>query len=61
MARGESFLDIYDIGNIVANIAESNYEKSYHIIVIGETGTKGAPFRTFPLSEVNLEKGIMNS
>lgn len=59
MARGESFLNIYDIGNIVANIAESNYEKSYHIMVIGETGMKGAPFRTFPPSEVNLERGIM--
>lgn len=59
MARGESFLTIYDIGNLVANIAESNYEESYHIMVVGETGMKGAPFRTFPPSEVNIERGMM--
>ena len=59
MSRGESFLTIYDIGNMVANIAESSYEKSYHIMVIGETGMKGAPFRTFPPSEVNIESGMM--
>ena len=27
MARGESFLTVTDIGNLVANIAEANYEK----------------------------------
>ena len=59
LARGESFLTIYDIGNMIANITESNFEKSYHVMIIGETGMQGAPFRTFPPSEVNLEIGIM--
>lgn len=61
MARGESFLTIYDIGNMVANIAESNFEKSYHVMIIGETGMQGAPFRTFPSSEVNIEEGMMKN
>ena len=38
LARGESFLTIYDIRNMVANIAESNFEESYHIMIIGEAG-----------------------
>jgi len=59
MARGESFLTIHDIGNMVANIVDSNFEKSYHIMIIGKTGMKGAPFRTFPPSEVNIEEEMM--
>ena len=61
LARGESFLTIYDIGNLIANIAESNYQSSFHVMIIGESGMNGSPFRTFPHSKVNTEKGLLKS
>ena len=53
MARGESFLTVTDIGNLMANIAEANYEKSLHIMVLGESGKQASAFRTFPASNIN--------
>ena len=58
MARGESFLTIHDIGNVVANISSSNYESSFHLMIIGESGMLGAPFKTFPPSPVDIENGF---
>jgi hypothetical protein len=52
LARGESFLTVHDIGNLVANIAEARYEKAFHVMVMGESGSQGAPFRGFPASAV---------
>jgi hypothetical protein len=52
LARGESFLTVHDIGNLVANIAEARYEKSFHVMVMGESGSQSAPFRGFPDSPI---------
>jgi hypothetical protein len=53
MARGESFLTVTDIGNLVANIAEANYQESFHIMILGESGMQATAFETFPPSEIN--------
>lgn len=58
LTRGESFLTVFDIGNLVANITESNYEESFHIMIIGESGMLGAPFESFPPTPVNIETGF---
>jgi len=36
MPKGESLMEIFDIGNLVSNVEEANYRKSLHIMVIGK-------------------------
>ena len=55
LTRGESFLTVHDIGVIIANLAEARYETSYHLMVLGESGEQGSPFRGFPSSKVDPE------
>lgn len=58
LTRGESFLDVYDIGNLVANITESNYQDTFHIMILGESGEQGSPFRGAPSSKIDAENGF---
>ena len=58
MTRGESFLTVYDIGNMVANITKSNYEESLHIMIVGESGMLGSIFKSFPPNPVDAENGF---
>ena len=58
LARGESFLTVYDIGNVVSNITASNYEESFHIMIVGESGMLGSPLKVFPPSPVDIENGF---
>jgi hypothetical protein len=44
LAKGESLLKIYDIGNLVNNIADSKFKSSLNILIIEKSGTLGAPF-----------------
>lgn len=53
LARGESFLTVQDIGNLVANLAEARYEQSFHVMILGESGSQGSPFRGFPATPVD--------
>ncbi len=48
MAKGESLLSVFDIGNLVHNISDANDKKALHIMVIGQKGKVGAPFKKFP-------------
>ncbi len=48
LAKGESLLNVYDLGNLVNNIADSKFENSLHIIVLGKSGTQASPFKGFP-------------
>ncbi|MBB2148101.1 hypothetical protein [Pedobacter gandavensis] len=34
--KGESLLEVYDIGNLVSNIEDGNYRKSLHVMVMGK-------------------------
>ncbi len=38
MSKAESLLGHHDVGNFVANLAQSEFEKSYHLMVIGAKG-----------------------
>lgn len=53
LARGESLLTVTDIGSMVADFSEANYQKSYHIMILGESGMQGSPFDTFPASPID--------
>jgi hypothetical protein len=53
LARGESFLAVQDIGALVANLAEAAYQESLHVMIIGESGQQGSPFRGFPPSPID--------
>ncbi|MDO5616856.1 MAG: hypothetical protein Q4G16_11740 [Cruoricaptor ignavus] len=48
MPSGESLLEIYDIGNLVHNIEDSEFRKPLHIMIIGKSGYSGAPDRDEP-------------
>jgi hypothetical protein len=61
MCKGEGLLGGYDIGNLVYNIADSRYEKSLHISVVGKNGTQGSPFKGFPAQNLDPEKGELKS
>lgn len=36
MPKGESLMEVFDLGNLVANIEEANYRKSLHIMITGK-------------------------
>lgn len=55
LTKGESFLKIYDIGNLINNIADSQYSSSLHILIMGKSGTQGSPFQSFPEQPINPE------
>ena len=58
LARGESFLTVFDVGNVVANVTASNFKESFHIMIVGESGEMGSIFRGFPNAPVDAEKGF---
>jgi hypothetical protein len=53
LPKGESLLKIYDIGNLINNLADSKFNASLHIMVVGKSGTQGSPFKNFPEEKVN--------
>ncbi|MGE0590508.1 MAG: hypothetical protein AB7O48_18150 [Cyclobacteriaceae bacterium] len=61
MTKGEGLLGGYDIGNIVYNIADSRYEKSLHIMIVGKNGTQGSPFKGFPTQPLDPVNGDLKS
>jgi hypothetical protein len=58
--KGESLLKIYDLGNLVNNIADSRFEKSVHWMIVGKTGKQGSPFESFPAKELDSENGDLS-
>ncbi|MHA2503995.1 MAG: hypothetical protein ACXAE3_14140, partial [Candidatus Kariarchaeaceae archaeon] len=58
LARGESFLFVHDIGNLMASLARSRFENSFHIMVVGKSGAIGSPFRGFPENPVDPINGF---
>jgi hypothetical protein len=53
VTKGEGFLEIYDIGNLVNNIADSQFSKSLNIMIIGKTGFHASPFKGFPAGKID--------
>lgn len=48
VSKGESFFKIYDIGNLVNNVADSKFKNSLHIMIVGKSGMQSSPFKGFP-------------
>lgn len=61
VAKDEGLMDTYDIGNLVSNIADSKFSSSYHIIVLGVSGTQASPFKGFPSEKVDANSGNLKS
>ena len=53
MPSGESLLEIYDIGNFVNNIEDSEFRKSLHVLIIGKSGYSGTPDKSNPTQIVD--------
>lgn len=56
--KGESLLTIYDIGNFVHNLAESQLNSSYHLAIFSTSGEAGNPFIGQANTEVKLPKEL---
>ncbi len=61
MAKGEGLLNIYDTGNLVNNIADSQFKESLHLMIIGKSGTQASPFQGFPAQKLEENKGTLKS
>lgn len=61
LAKGESFLEIYDIGNLVNNLNDANYKKSLHIMILGNSGTQASPFEGFPSEEIDPNGAMLKT
>lgn len=61
VAKDEGLMDTYDIGNLVSNIEDSKFSSSYHIIVLGVSGTQASPFKGFPSEKVDANSGVLKS
>jgi len=55
MPKGESLLKNYDLGNLISNIAESQFQSSLHIMIIGESGVQGVPFKGMKPQALDVE------
>jgi hypothetical protein len=53
LTKGESLLTIYDIGNLVNNMADSKFKNSLHIMIVGKSGKQASPFKGFPEQSVD--------
>jgi hypothetical protein len=61
VARNEGLMDTYDIGNLVSSIEDSKFGSSYHVIVLGVSGTQASPFKGFPSEKVDANSGVLKS
>ncbi|TPN85242.1 hypothetical protein [Aquimarina algicola] len=53
MNKAESILGGYDIGNLISNIEDANFQSSLHIMIIGKEGMQGVPFKGMETQKVN--------
>lgn len=60
LAKGESLLEIFDIGNLVNNITDSQYKKSMHLMIVGQSGTQALPFKGFPTEKIDANSGTLS-
>lgn len=61
LAKGESFLDVYDIGNLISSINDANYKSSLHIMILGISGSQASPFEGSPAENINPNSSILKS
>lgn len=61
LTKGESFLDVYDIGNLVSNINDGNFKSSLHIMILGISGTEASPFEGFPAENIDTNSSMLKT
>ena len=61
MTKGESLLEIFDIGNLVNNIDDSNYQQSLHIMIMGASGEHASPFEGHAAEKIVENTGILKT
>lgn len=61
LAKGESLMEIYDIGNLVNNVDDSNYQNSLHIMILGTSGTQASPFQGHPDEKIDENSSMLKS
>ena len=61
LAKGESLMTIYDIGNLINNINDSEYKKSLNIMILGSSGTQASPFEGYPEEKIDENSNILNT
>jgi hypothetical protein len=61
MAKGEGLMEIYDIGNLVSTINDSEYKKSLHIMILGSSGFQASPFEGYPEEKIDENSNILNA
>lgn len=54
VAKNEGLMDTYDIGNLVSSIEDSKFSSSYHVIILGASGTQASPFKGFPNEKIDV-------
>ena len=60
-AKGESLLEIFDIGNLVNSVADSQFTNSMHLMIIGKSGLQASPFQGFPAEKIDEGAGYLKS
>lgn len=61
LTKGESFLEVYDIGNLVSNLNDADYKKSLHIMILGTSGTHASRFEGFPSEEIDPSNSMLKT
>jgi hypothetical protein len=61
LPKGESLLEIYDTGNLVNNIADSEFSSSLHLMILGTKGSQASPFKGFPDEKIDEQSSILKS
>lgn len=54
-------MEIYDIGNLISDINDANYQNSLHIMILGISGTQASPFEGFPAENINPDESTFKS
>jgi hypothetical protein len=57
LPKGESLLEIQDLGNLINNIADSEFQSSLHIMIIGKSGLQGIPFKGLEYQKIDPNSG----
>ena len=61
MPKGEGLLGIYDIGNLVNTINDSEYKKSFHIMILGSSGFQASPFEGYPAEKIDENSNMQTT
>ena len=59
LTKGESLLDVYDIGNLISNINDADFKSSLHIMILGISGSQASPFEGFPAENIDPNSSVL--